>query len=71
MDVNNFTNEDKQILIRSYMFPMPASDMVWLNCLLNLIKEILGRDYFVGLNSSLLSVFWGWSPTTTSSFSWH
>ena len=52
IDVNNFTNEDKQILIQLYTFPTPASDMVWLNILLNSIKEILVRDYFVGFFDS-------------------
>ena len=48
IDVNNITNEDKQILIQLYTFPTPASDMVRLNVLLNSVKEILVRDYFVG-----------------------
>ena len=48
MDVNNFINEDKQMLLPSYMSPTPPSDMVQLIVLLNSIKENLGRDYFVG-----------------------
>ena len=48
MDINNFTNEDKQILKQSHVFPTPASERVRLNVLLNSLKLVLGHDYIVG-----------------------
>lgn len=47
LDVNNFTNEDKQVLKLSYTFPTPASEIVWLNVLLHSLASVLGDDYIV------------------------
>lgn len=49
MDVNNFTNEDKQILKQSYVFPTPASEMVRINVLLNSLRLALGDEYRVDI----------------------